>query len=68
MVSIVNMETIPNKDKFEGFTLIQETKKIAQQIMIQKLIERSRSIPTITTTKKTSYRMQDCSIEIETFR
>ena len=68
MVSIVNMETFPTKDKFEGFTLIQETKKIAQQIMIQKLIERSKGIPTITTTKKTSYRMRDCSIEIETFR
>ena len=68
MVSLINMESIPTKDKFEGFTLIQETKKIAQQIMIQKLIERSKSIPTITTTKKTLNRMRDCSIEIETFR
>ena len=70
MISIANMETVPTNDQFEGFTLIQETKKMAEQIMIRKLIERSKVtkvIPTLTT-KKTSYRMRDCSIEIETFR
>ena len=45
---------------------------MAEQIMIKKLIERSKLtkvIPTLTlTTKKIPYRIRDCNIEIETFR
>ena len=58
------------KGQFEGFNQIQEMKNMAEQIMIKKLIERSKLtkvIPTLTT-KKIPYRIRDCNIEIETFR
>ena len=71
MVSFVKMEKVPTKDNFEGFNLILETIKIAQQNMIQELIDRSKVtkvMPMTTTIKKTSSRLRECSIEIETFR
>ena len=71
MVSFVKMEKVPTKDNFEGFNLILETIKIAQQNMIQELIDRSKVtkvMPMTTTMQKTSSSLKECSIEIETFR
>ena len=71
MFSFVTMETVPTKDKFEGFNSILETIKLAQENIIQKLIERSKVtkvMPMTTTIKKTSSSLRECSIEIETFR
>ena len=71
MVSFVNMEKVPTKDHFKGFNLILETIKVAQEKMIQELIDRSKVtkvMPMTTTIQKTSSSLRECSIEIETFR
>ena len=65
------MEKVPTEDDFEGFNLVLKTIKIAQQNMIQELIDRSKVtkvMPMTTTIKKTSSSLRECSIYIETFR
>ena len=65
------MEKVPTEDDFEGFHLILKTIKIAQQNMIQELIDRSKVtkvMPMTTTIQKTSSSLRECSIYIETFR
>ena len=65
------MEKVPTEDDFEGFNLVLKTIKIAQQNMIQELIDRSKVtkvMPMTTTIQKTSSSLRECSICIETFR
>ena len=49
--------------KLEGFSLIKDKQKIAEKIMIEKLIEKTK-VPAIPSTHK----MKTCTVENETFR
>ena len=64
MVAIANLEIIPKNMKLDGFSLIQETKKLAEKSIIQMLLEKSKD-KAITTTN--SYRMRTCTVENEIF-
>ena len=64
MVAIAKLEIIPKNMKLDGFSLIQETKKMAEKSIIQMLLEKSKD-KALTTTN--SYRMRTCTVENEIF-
>ena len=64
MVAIAKLEIIPKNMKLDGFSLIQETKKMAEKSIIQMLLEKSKD-KALTTTN--SYRMKTCTVENEIF-
>ena len=64
MVAIAKLEIIPKNMKLDGFSLIQETKKMAEKSIIQMLLEKSKDKALPTTN---SYRMRTCTVENESF-
>ena len=57
------MKIIPINLKLEGFSLIQDTKKLAEKTMIEKLIVENAKVQALPST----HRMRTCTVENETF-